>query len=254
LTDVGVVSAADCIRVVSTTTADAPDAPPMFIMTDTLGWGGIFTIDEDLYVWGRSNNRVEEAPDTPHISPIGIVNIHRMRLDQSSGLTDYTDVGPNLLTLGLNHRPESVENVPVVQVLGIGQTEPGNFNGSVVALNDKSLVIYSMYIPPTTVGVDVLNYLPPVFVVHPENATRHSGGGSVTFTAQAITTGTGNTLAYSWTKDGSPITGTVVSGVATLTFNAVLGDNGSVIRCTATDSFGYAGHSLRAILTVTSGP
>lgn len=237
--------------VVATSTPDAPDSPPTFVMTDTFGWGGIFTIDEDLYVWGRSNSLVEEAPGTLHVSPIGVVNIHRMRLDQSSGLNGYSDVGPNLLSIGVNDRPESLESTPVTQVLGIGQTVPGNFNGQVEVLSDKSILIHSMYVPPTTLGVNVVNYLPPVFTTHPESVSFVTSGNP-TFTAKAVATGEGNTLSYSWTLNGVPVAGgTVVLGVATLTLTVGESDNGSILRCVATDSFGYAGTSLRAVITVT---
>lgn len=232
---------------------DSPDSPPLYVVTDTYRWGGMFVMGNELYVWGRSNDTTILAPGTPNL-PLGVVNIHQMRLDQNSIIP--SEVGANLMTFTAEPRPAAVSTIPVTNVLAIGQTEPGNFNGNVVVLNDRSILIYSMYVPPTELSLLVSNYTAPVFVIHPESQTIDEGN-PVTFTASANVSGSHNTVSYQWTVDGSPFSGgtqSVVSGVATLVLTATPIYAGSVFRCVATDAFGSQSTSLRAILGVVSLP
>ena len=113
--------------------------PATYVKTNAKDWSEIFTLGKDLCIVGRSAARVESAPYTPHISPIGVVNIHKMDQTQDTGLIDCSDVGPNLLVFDpFTNRPINFNGAPFVQV-----GTPFNFTGRVEPLNDESLVLHA---------------------------------------------------------------------------------------------------------------
>jgi len=86
------------------------------------------------------------------------------------------------------------------------------------------------------------------FTVNPQNQTAEDGD-SVTFTAEAQSTGTN--IVYKWQKLGltnwEDIPG---AGGKTYTFNATIGQNGRQYRCYASTPEGAVAASMAAVLTV----
>ena len=114
------------------------------VYTNVAHWAGWFVYKERLLIYGKSGTEVETAPDTPHVDPSAVVNIHRMDLTQNTGIADFSDVGPNLLIF----TNDSVAAYQGIASIYIGTL--ANTNGNVVILNDGSVVVYSY---PSSLGL-----------------------------------------------------------------------------------------------------
>lgn len=129
------------------------------VVTDVTGFADALLLGEDLLIYGKNDSpEVLSAPGTvntayPPDQP-NIVNIHRMDLTRDTGFSEagLGDIGPNALIIdpgaiwGVTAQPDAFDMKPVIGwVLHQleGDLEPANFNGSLMALSDGSLVISS---------------------------------------------------------------------------------------------------------------
>lgn len=108
------------------------------VFTNTAHWTGMMIVGSDLLIYGVSNPGIATAPNTPTLEN-QVVNVHKMDQAKNTGLTDYSDIGPNLLQL-FQDKPFKLSGVGVAKVPTTltDSGDPKDFS-SLIVMNEGSI-------------------------------------------------------------------------------------------------------------------